>query len=525
MPMPVETAPKRNVEKQPKKEKESPRVAMCSSFEKSAKKVASLGIFLASTNGIAGCVGSKEPHVPDFWGADEVGEGPVASDIPLTFQQMTEEVKAKLPRVIKKEHIGGKEYLDWSGASREVWDQGRHQSRDEGKRREVRERKQELPNLAGFEKFEIRPELVKEYLKTMPASWVHPASVPEVVLDPRFVPIHYPGAIHGESAAAHAIISHESAKIRILDEGFLSENPGVRAGATFDTFRRVLLHEFAHTQSWKTSPKLTPAMSTELLYRTLKAVESDQRPKTCGFNYPDKIQKEETLLRMTEHYAVLMENALSYATSAESWEDWRKSFSAYLQVECEAGNDQAEWNARLVQRFFSWTEPTFKPWIANRERGEVIADILHAQADKAWRKEISASLNPAMRALFERALEEGTVSVLHDLLSSEEAEDNSLGRYTLEQVEKRVFSYPLNGHERMAILELQSLLVPFITFQKRRGHGNYPQDFSPRHVVIDARLGGLDSARKERFLDDLHAYAEEILFHPPLVNRDELESK
>ncbi len=372
---------------------------MCESLSRSAKKIAGLAAFLASTNGIVGCTYIIEP--PDFSDTNAENEtGLVADDLPISFEQMRQELYEALePEEYPIEFVEGELLITGQGVSHELFEHEQRMSVVKEARQ--KKRKSEIfPKLRGFEQYGVSQEDFNNYLRTFPWSWRDAANVQEIVLDPHFVPIEYEGAMHGRPEFAHTSIHERTSQIILTSETF--KNPKQRHRAYMEMFIFVMPHELAHANSWRSSPDMTARQSVELMYRVWQDTIAPGRAKNGAFSFPEDIVKSKVIDRMTERYAIIMERALNFhAEKVDSWESWQEAFAAWLQVEGGADRLQSIWEAKIVRRYFQFVDQDFKPWVAVKERRLSIERILSEQIYQHSKKAIETCKDQELRNLLE----------------------------------------------------------------------------------------------------------------------------
>jgi hypothetical protein len=337
------------------------RNAMCRSLEASAKKLMSLGALLASANGIMGCTYTLAPkHAPE------------------------ESIRTDQSHVLDAKHRA-REILLAAAEGGVQADEALHDARVR-KAKIQRERHgsevvaELFPILEGLESLDIDRELMESYLKTYPRTWVDRTNVDRVSFQPRLMPIAYRGAIHGETMAAQARVDGQHSVIDIMHLALVDTNSDKRDQATRDIFVVTFPHELVHTKDWSTSPEITSAQSAELVSEVRKLSLAEGRPKLGDFEYPEKISLEDLSNRLAEYYAVLMSYAMQHRNDAvHTWDEWEKSFMAWLRVEVGADEVQAKANAQLVRKYFTWTDPDFAIWDAAQERAHVADHIIEEQ--------------------------------------------------------------------------------------------------------------------------------------------------
>jgi hypothetical protein len=336
-----------------KETSERERGAMCASLSRSAKKIATLGAFLASANGVAGCAPSLQRVVSASEFAHPELEFPDS-------RQMADELEEKAGNVVSD-----------IASQRKRVEVARSTENQESNRTELR----------GFETIGIDPLQMGQFVSAaLPKSWSRRSNVSSVVIDPHVVLMPYPG-FENKPEYGHCSRPDDGspAAIEITSEKF--KGPSVESEFSI-LFREVVFHEFAHANDWSSSPDLSSQEALELRYLVLKAVEAEGRPK---FSYPEGIgsktaspSKDVRRARMTEYFAELTSEALSLKTGSDqtSWDDWSKGFAQDLKVIQHATEEESRRNAHIMQWYFSHVDPSFRPWAAETKGTEVSYQII-----------------------------------------------------------------------------------------------------------------------------------------------------
>ncbi len=358
------------------------REAMCSSLSRSAKKVATLGAFLASTNGIAGCgVNLRGQEAASETAAMKALRGsekgfPSETEMTVVLDQTTGDAAAALA------------HQQMSRAHRAV---------NESEHRSI--------SYKNFERIGTPEAHVRAYVDALPAPWRSTAAIGEVVVAPQHEVSHYKGLEHDEDYAFFT---------RSTDGG-----PGKIVVSSFDVktnksraidrlfFQGALIHEFAHANDWEWSPTLTADEALELHYLVEQAVRDPGRPK---FAYPESIivqkgDKAELRNRTKEYFAELMRMALTETDpQVTTWSAWEREFRENLRGDYEAEPQSAYVNAELVKWYFQKIDPSYRPWegakrINSAERalsGDAYRDILDTgKAEQVLTDEIITTVNEA----------------------------------------------------------------------------------------------------------------------------------
>lgn len=344
------------------------RRAMCDSLSRSAKKIATLGAFLAGANGIAGCSVQGYPKTAEDW-AERMPEAEKGSP---SNEQMAKELD---------DHVG------------QTWDSLEIQRmRTEYLKTHEKERRMQT-DLSAYEAYGFDPKLVGEYLTAkFPRGWATAANVKEVVLDQEPAPMSYLGMeLTTELGWCH--VNGDGSPSRI---GLTHDAVSIGPAGAFDP--DTLTHEFVHANAWNSSADLAPEDSLALQYRLMKMVRSEGRPK---FSEPEMIQappgdaKKGLRDRMTEEFAVLVERSLDMnmdPSKIRSWADYQSGFERVLVTEYNASPADARENAHVVRWYLNHIDPEYLPWVA-AEKAEIVkkkvyGDFFVRRTDKILNTEL-----------------------------------------------------------------------------------------------------------------------------------------
>lgn len=383
------------------------RRAMCDSLVHSAKRVASLGSFLASANGIAGCVSVSRPYNPtaEIFDAHSRHEhGVVADDLPIAYEQMVTELKEALePKRWPMRSISGRlEPEPAEGASAYIANQ--LYRRNAVLNQESKDGKYGMLDVKGFEEIDVSAELVREYLQSFPRGWVSRANVESIVVQPRRM---ISPNRHAKEIFAFTSLRDAPARVELVSLDVVHPDDMVSDRAVFDFFDHVLPHELGHLQSFSSSPSLEPRHVYEMMYRVWKATTAEHRPKLDVFTYPHTYQGEDVFRQMREYEPTLYAAALRHSDiNVHSWDEWESSFGSWLRVEAGADEQQARWNTKLVRRFFSMTAPEFQIWSAAETRHLAASTIALERRYRRSLRTVESCEDPKLKAILFMALQD-----------------------------------------------------------------------------------------------------------------------
>ncbi len=377
----------------------------------------------------------------------------------------------------------------------------------------AKEHASEKPRLAGFEALDISPDLAEAYVRTMPRSWWDQGHLGSMTVDPQFRPIPYPG-LEGKPEYGHCETSNAGEPIKIF---FTSETlrPDPKRGVQLEgnkvqTVFEVALHEMAHGADWRTSQVLTPERSLAMMYMVQRASADPERPK---FPYPESIQaksgqdaKAAARIKMGEYFAELMEAGLE-EKNGDDWQTWGSALARDLVTRYGATPRGAEGSVRLVKTQFQWTDPSFKPWEAARERARILDAMQEQHEYKRLSDMVShdlpdARVSKAMGAAFEERpwTEEDVQYQIRLLLGMDESGGKlaSVKPLPFEATDARVDE---------VVLELNSLIDA--TLHARANHLGYRDRFGGTYGVnlgnatveaLGANYRKLSAAQQEKFV-------------------------
>lgn len=480
---------------------------MCESLARSAKKVASLGAFLAGANGIAGCAGSTREAMT-AWSAERTVAGygyqlePPEAGFPSNDKMIweiaggTEDIYADLERQkLRREFAADHEAEGKRGASFE-----------------------------GFRSYDIPPELMGEYVRAAyPRSWTRSTNVREVGIRPKNVPMTLPG-YENSSEYAHCSIPFDGSPGEIT---VTTEAMTVSPKQVLDQlFSDKLAHEFAHANDWRSSPDLSTEESVELRYQILQLVKSPGRPK---FSYPEGIEARggkvaaQTDQRMVEYFAELVSFSLAMRLWAGegmkklNWARWDAELSERLQNTYEASGDDGRENARAVHWYFSHIDPDYEPWVAAVESDAVKQRIEGAYAETTLEKGISKGIpDPDLQTAFRHAL-----GVEADAFSRQNIEwqhRKALLQYR-HALESRLTTDPagVSVHERDARVAWDRMVVLLSDFRNVRwGYATqYPKEFFDAAKSFAAAWTPLSAAEHGRLRTELKRDLAILIAHEP----------
>lgn len=370
---------------------ERSRKAMCESLSSSAKKVASLAAFLASANGIAGC-GVAHAVRADRWEA--VGLGRPEKGFPPNAE-MIRTLQAETGQALVHAEI-----------------QNRRRTKAELARREGRT---DSVRIEGFDAVELDPELVREYVESgFPKSWSRAANLGRIAITPKELRIPYPG-LEDRTEFAHADIPADGgpAKILVTSTQFEKEEPD---GHIMSLFNRTMSHELAHVNDYGASPDLTPQEALQLQYLVFERSRAEGRPK---FAYPEGIAHPKDAARATggrmrEYFAETLMTALEHGGTTvnpiDDWTEWSETLADALRTEHRASSEEAVRNVGMIRWYLERVDPTFKPWVAERERkrvlGELFSKTMHLRMMNVASRLGDEGLRNLLRGLMENVVPE-----------------------------------------------------------------------------------------------------------------------
>jgi len=268
-------------------------------------------------------------------------------------------------------------------------------------------------SLTGFEKLDLDPAAVREYIGvTFPSSWSVGTNLKSISIDPHFVEMHYPG-FEGKAEFAHCSVPGDGApaKVEFVAESLKNPTPD-----DVLYLMQTIIHELAHANDWTASQDLSTQGALELQYSLLKGVTDPRRPK---YGYPEGIVKkphggpsseEVTYDRMTEFFAEEVTESLTFLNEStapliKTWESWESAFTNHLVQKRSASEEAAAHNARTMRRFFSQSDPQFKPWVAAEARLKTLNKVMNGMYTKQLQRQVQEMGDPVLTQEVTRVLE------------------------------------------------------------------------------------------------------------------------
>ena len=258
----------------------------------------------------------------------------------------------------------------------------------------------------GLENLDVSEQSIDAYVKeTQPQSWINWLGT--VVINPKLVPIHYPG-LQGKAEFGHCAGDAEGNPITVE---FTHENLSQNNDLNFIAVQEVansLAHELAHAGDWSKNRKLTAEQSLIALYQVYKLVSSPDRPK---FAYVESIKAEnqaekqqERVGKITEYFAELFAEALTLRNAGHSSVEWREALKSHFIKKLHASPEAAQRNIDFIEQYLAWSDPNFKPWEATQRKDDILEKMYLENIERRLNRDLDQIQDQVLRQALKNAL-------------------------------------------------------------------------------------------------------------------------